>query len=168
MNVEYMYGDKKYKTTVPKLQSRDEFTKLGMSKPMASKAQGGYLDYNTKLPSFELGDSGDKFKGKSNIEYPDYSQSQNSASANIPRVVNQGRNKYTGNNVELGYYDQMSSTTGTNGRETFDSRPKFVENELAKSKQGGMIGKTIQYKKGGQVKSGKIIGISKTGKYIVK
>ena len=133
-----------------------------MTTPMTSKAKGGYPDYNQKLPSFELGDSGDRYKGKSNLKYPDYDpHNPNSISANLPRVVNQGRNKYTGTNVETGYYDS-TSTTGQNGKEAPYNKykPQF--------EKGGMIGKTIKYRKGGEVKTGKIIGISKTGKYIVK
>jgi hypothetical protein len=168
MNVEYMYGDKKYKTTVPKLASRDEFTKLGMSKSMASKAKGGYPDSTINRPGFTNEYYGDQYKAKS-YNYQD-GQSPKDANAHMPRGMMSDRfNPLMGNNVDpYSAFGEQGDSRGQNGRETFDSRPKFVEKELAKSKQGGMIGKTIQYKKGGQVKSGKIIGISKTGKYIVK
>jgi hypothetical protein len=168
MNVEYMYGDKKYKTIVPKLPSRDEFTKLGMSKPMASKAQGGYPDSTINRPGYTNEYFGDQYRGKS-YEYQNGGNPYQ-ASAHMPRGMMSDRfNPLMGNHVDpYSYAGAEGDASGQNGRETFDSRPKFVQNELAKSKQGGMIGKTIQYKKGGQVKSGKIIGISKTGKYIVK
>ena len=167
MNVEYMYGDKKYKTTVPKIPSRDEFNKLGTTTPMASKAKGGYPDSTTNRAGFTNEYYGDQYRGKS-YNYQD-GQSPKDANAHMPRGMMSDRfNPLMGNNVDpYSAFGEQGDSRGNNGVTTFDNRRKF-ESELAKSKQGGMIGKTIKYKKGGQLKTGKVIGISKTGKYIVK
>ena len=167
MNVEYMYGDKKYKTVVPKLPSRDEFSKLGMSKPMASKAKGGYPDSTTNRAGFTNEYYGDQYRGKS-YNYQD-GQSPKDANAHMPRGMMSDRfNPLMGNNVDpYSAFGEQGDSRGNNGVTTYDNRRKF-ESELAKSMNGGMIGKTIKYKKGGQLKTGKVVGISKTGKYIVK
>jgi hypothetical protein len=135
---------------------------------VATKADGGYPDSTINRSGFTNEYYGDQYKAKS-YNYQD-GQSPKAANAHMPRGMMSDRfNPLMGNNVDpYSAFGEQGDSRGQNGRETFDSRPKFVEKELAKSKQGGMIGKTIQYKKGGQVKSGKIIGISKTGKYIVK
>ena len=169
MNIEYLYGNKKYKTTVPKLPTRDEFTKQQSSamKPMSYKADGGYPDSTTNRSGFTNEYYGDQYRGKS-YDYRD-GQSPKDANAHMPRGMMSDRfNPLMGNNVDpYSAFGEQGDSRGNNGVTTFDNRRKF-ETELAKSKQGGMIGKTIKYKKGGQVKTGKVIGISKTGKYIVK
>jgi hypothetical protein len=161
----YKQGNKQFS-----LLTRSGFEKQqSMKTPtVATKAQGGYPDSTINRPGYTNEYFGDQYRGKS-YEYQNGGNPYQ-ASAHMPRGMMSDRfNPLMGNHVDpYSYAGAEGDASGQNGRETFDSRPKFVQNELAKSKQGGMIGKTIQYKKGGQVKTGKIIGISKTGKYIVK
>jgi hypothetical protein len=151
------------------LLTRDGFEKQqAMKTPtVATKADGGYPDSTINRSGFTNEYYGDQYKAKS-YNYQD-GQSPKAANAHMPRGMMSDRfNPLMGNNVDpYSAFGEQGDSRGSNGAETYDNRRKF-ESELAKSKQGGMIGKTIQYKKGGQVKSGKIIGISKTGKYIVK
>jgi hypothetical protein len=155
----YKQGNKQFN-----LLTRTGFEKQqSMKTPtVATKADGGYPDSTTNRSGFTNEYYGDQYRGKS-YDYRD-GQSPKAANAHMPRGMMSDRfNPLMGNNVDpYSAFGEQGDSRGQNGKEAPYNKYK------PQMEKGGMIGKTIQYKKVGQVKTGKIIGISKTGKYIVK